>query len=133
MKIKEIINEGKLSLEDFLNGSLRDSYIRYKNIDCYFKKSTINIDGERYNALIISNVKNIKRSDNIQINPKKKRTGLYKEFSDYTEKLARDHGFDGIYVESIVNQFLPSWLERNGYVAVNIDRGTINYWKNLKS
>lgn len=57
--------------------------------------------------------------------------GAFRETLELIESLAKDAGFDGVYIEAIVNKWLPSVLERYGYILVNINAG-LNMYKSLE-
>lgn len=109
----------RLTLEEFVETAwMRNAYIRYKDIEAYVRKSVRLIDGERKRCLDMGNVQNRKRQKNLNYATKHRRTGLFREFDDLMKKLAVEHGYDGVYVESVVNDFLPDVLVRYGYRLV---------------
>lgn len=55
------------------------------------------------------------------------KTGKFKNVLDYIENSAKINGFDGIYVQSILNEWLPNKLKEYGYKHVNIESGTNMY------
>ena len=127
MKIKDILTEIKLpSLEEFIKSPLRNSYVRYKKIDSYYRKGPKMVNGVRYN--------NVLTRANTQITNKKfLAKGLYRELDKYTEELAKKYGFDGVFVENIVNPFLSEVLKRYGYEEVQVEPGNFpSFFKKLK-
>ena len=48
---------------------------------------------------------------------------------DRVEVEAKQRGYDCVYVESVLNGFLPAVLQRRGYVQCNEEDGTLNYVK----
>lgn len=114
----------KQTVENFINSPLRNSYVRYKDLEIYLRKGPYYIDGIAYkNVFQRASTKNIRRSNNMVINPKIKRTGLYREFDDLMFKLAKENGFDGILVECVLNDFLGEKLLKMGYKKVNEGTG----------
>lgn len=119
-------------LESFLQSDLRNGYIKFGNLSAYYVKSYRQINGERRPILIRGNTTNQKRSDNIEVNPRRKSTGQYKALCDLTEKLARDYGYAAVYVENVLNQFLPEVLLRYGYTEfTGPDDITRQFYKRL--
>src|SRR5678815_2629594 len=108
------------SLEEFIAQNGSNLYIRYKTIICYMRKGRVLVDGQICTALTIANITNTRRRNNGEFNPRHKRTGLFSEFEGVVRKLAAENGYDGVYVESVFNEFLHDVLIRYGYHAVNI-------------
>jgi threonyl-tRNA synthetase len=130
-KIKLFAALSKLTLEEFVNSPLSNAYIKYKTIDSYFRKGRVAVDGKIYNVLTRANTSNRKRMSNITIATKPKSTGLYRELDELTFKLAKQYGYDGVYVESVLNDFLGEKLEQYGYKQVNQSYGAANYFKHV--
>src|SRR5580658_5805098 len=104
------------SLEQFLRMEhVNNLYIYYKTIECYMRKGRCVVDREIVSALTIANIINRARSDNIEIDPTPTRTGLFAEFEGLVRQMAVQHGYDGVYVECVHNEFLPAVLLRYGY------------------
>lgn len=121
------------TLEDFLGmDTVRNLYIRYKSIHCYMRKGQVRVDQQIRTALTIANITNLNRRDNIYFKLKHRRTGLFSEYETHVRNLAVQHGYEGVYVEMVLNEFLPDVLVRYGYQRVNIrgieDLLEHNYW-----
>ncbi len=122
------------SLEEFLAMEhVHNLYINYKTIECYMRKGRIAVDNEIVNALTIARIKNTRRANNVEINPRHRRTGLFAEFESLVRKMAVENDYDGVYIEEVLNPFLPDVLVRYGYRRVN-NYGFLsyNYWYNVK-
>ena len=123
----------KPTLEEFLAMEhVPNLYIWFKSIECYMRKGKVFVDGRICTALTIANITNHKRRENGFYNPAHKRTGLFKRFETYVREMSKKHGYEGVYVELVFNEFLPDVLMRYGYQRVNI-RGIEgyqeqNYW-----
>lgn len=120
-----------MTLEEFIESDLRNSHIKFRGIQSYYRKGPVAIDGEIKNVITRANTTNPKRWGNIASKEIPTRTGLYKALDDHTVDLAIKHGFDGVYVESVMNQFLHDVLIRYGYRQVNEHLGTDNYYKDV--
>lgn len=123
-------------LEKFLDMAVPNLYIQYKSMECYMRKGRVYIDGKVRTALTIGNIKNLKRRDNFEVKENPTRTGLFAEFEELVRQKAAEHGYEGVYVELVYNEFLPDVLTRYGYQRVNI-RGVPgyqekNYWRPVK-
>jgi hypothetical protein len=119
------------TLEEFIKSPYpKNSYVKYKTIDSYYRKGPVVIDGQRYsNVLTRANTTNKKRSRNVLFNENIKSTGLYRELDNLTMELAEKYGFDGVYIEGVLNEFLGKKLLEYGYKKVNDQHGADNYFK----
>jgi hypothetical protein len=94
------------------------------------RKGRRRVDDQIVNALTRASTKNTKRGRNIEIDPNHIRTGLYKEFDDLMFQKAIEYGYDGVFVECVLNLFLRDALLRYGYRRVNISEfHDYHYWK----
>ena len=80
-------------------------------------------------ALTVANINAAGREANSETSLKPNSTGNFKVFMDRVEVEAKQRGYDCVYVESVLNGFLPAVLQRRGYVQCNEDDGTLNYVK----
>ena len=126
---KKKLKENELS--GFMDSKIRNEYIKFNGLVVYLRKGPIGINGEIKNAIQLANVTNPRRSDNLTSDPKRKSTGRFSALMAALEKMAVEHGYDGVFVESILNDFLPSVLDRYGYSAVNETGFDVNYWKDV--
>lgn len=99
-----------MTLEEFLQSPHKNHYIRFKTIEAYVRKGNRLINNTLYNTLDLANIKNTNRPDNIKYNHKRKRTGLLRQFDTHMKQLTAKYSYDGIYVENVVNEFLPQKL-----------------------
>lgn len=140
MKIYELIESvRKPSLEQFLNGTLKNQYVFFRSSDnieitSYVRKGPRNINGiifdkvlDRANtSLVASKYKNkMIKSGNVMAN-----TGAYREFDIYMTNMAKKYNYDGIYVESVINDNLHNVLKRYGYELLP-NSYPASYWKKL--
>lgn len=109
------------SLEEFLLSPDKQSYIQHKGLKSYTRKGPRMIDGEKKLVIERANTYNPKRLRNITNKAKKKSTGLYRQLDEHTHEMARKHGYDGVYIENVLNDFLPDKLREYGYHQVNDD------------
>ena len=116
----------------FLTSPIRNEYVKFNGLSIYLRKGTILINGEPKNTIQLANITNPRRSTNMEIRPNPKSTGKFSSLMNELERLAKEYGYDGVYVESVLNSFLPDVLERYGYSQVNINAGTKNYWKRVE-
>ena len=80
-------------------------------------------------ALTVANINAAGREANSETSLKPNSTGNFKVFMDRVEVEAKQRGYDCVYVESVLNGFLPTVLQRRGYVQRNEEDGTLNYVK----
>jgi hypothetical protein len=118
------------SLEAFvLDPNSRNEYIVEFGLQSYYRKQQVFIEGKFYKVLCRANTTNPRRSSNIDINPKKKSTGRYRKLDNLTFELAKQYGYDGIYVESVLNEFLKTKLLDYGYSLIKNNYEEFNYIK----
>lgn len=115
----------------FVASAIRNEYVNFKGLSAYLRKGKMAIDGEIKNTIQLANIANSKRPMNMEIDPNPKSTGKFSALMAELEALAKEHGYDGVYVESVLNDFLPDVLERYGYSSVNTNTGAKNYWKSV--
>lgn len=115
----------------FVASVIRNEYVNFNGLSAYLRKGKMAIDGEIKNTIQLANLTNPKRPTNMEIDPNPKSTGKFSALMAELEALAKENGYDGVYVESVLNDFLPDVLERYGYSQVNTNTGTKNYWKNV--
>jgi hypothetical protein len=104
-----------MTLEEFLLSDYRNQYISYKSLEVYVRKNKHYLNHKLVSSIDLANIKNLKRMDNIHYNPKRRRTGLLREFDTLMKDLATKYSYDGIYVENVINDFLPQKLKNLGY------------------
>lgn len=96
-----------------------NGHIIIKPFRIYMRLTTRFIDGDRKRTVDIGQI--------ISSTPTR-RTGKFKNVLDHIEKSAKINGFDGVYVESIMNTWLPDKLKEYGYTSVNSETD-INMYK----
>lgn len=127
----------KKTLIDFLDEklSMGNSWICFDNLTIYVRSHPVCVDNTLVKALTIANITNKNRASNVVILPKNKikRTGEFATFLKFIEKTAKIRKFDGVYIENVLNDFLPSVLQRAGYKEVNVypDLGAPCFWKQV--
>jgi len=67
---------------------------------------------------------------NVNVAREHQQQGLFKSWLKTAELIAKQHGFVGVYVESILNPHLVAFLLREGYVVVG-DLLPPNMYKHL--
>jgi len=117
MRLEEFsnISEGKhkkYSLEDFLKAPVNRLHIWYKNLESYYRKGPKYIDGIKYDKVLT------RASTSIQ-GVRGFGQGNYRELDALTTNLAREYGYDGVYIENVLNPWLAEKLPQYGYVEVD--------------
>jgi 3-deoxy-D-arabino-heptulosonate 7-phosphate (DAHP) synthase len=107
------------TLREFLQSDIRNSYIQHHDLELYVRRGWRFIEGRRMTTLDIANVANTRRSDNLKINDQAGRTGQWQLLDQAAKSLVVEFGLDGIYIENVFNEFLPSKLLRDGYRLVS--------------
>lgn len=116
----------------FVVSAIRNEYVNFKGLSAYLRKGDMLIDGEIKSTIQLANISNPRRSTNMHTDSNPKSTGKFSALMSELENLAKEHGYDGVYVESVLNEFLPGVLKRYGYSEVNTHAGTKNYWKSVE-
>lgn len=128
---------GKPSLEEFLNGMIKNQYVFFKSstgvvIASYVRKGPRYIKGVKYpkvldranTSLAASKYQNKMMKTGIFMAG----TGAYREFDKHMTTLAKKYGYDGIYVENVLNDSLLDVLIRYDYELLP-DSFPPSYWK----
>ena len=84
----------------------------------------------RYSFVDIASITRESRNDNIYYNSNKKSTGFLHEVFTIIESEAGARAC-GVYVESILNEWLPDWLKNRGYTAMKSTEPP-SYYKFIK-
>ncbi|KKN90165.1 hypothetical protein LCGC14_0232810 [marine sediment metagenome] len=113
----------------FMDSPMFNSYVKFQGLNVYLRKGPVFIDDEQKLVIQLANVKNPRRPNNIAFDPNKRSTGKFKALIGELNELAKIHHYDGIYIESILNEFIPGVLERYGFIEVHLGRGSPNYWR----
>lgn len=77
--------------------------------------------GTRANTLIIVNLINHDRPTNFHCSDNSQRTGKFAAFMDELEEATQVAGYQYIWVDKVVNEFLRKKFESRGYVKVSCD------------
>lgn len=123
------------NLSEYLARSIdRSDYIREGTFLVYMRrgKRAVKVGhkpARLARALTVSNINAAGREGNTETSLKPSSTGNFKVFMDRVETEAKTRRYDCVYVESVLNGFLPAVLQRRGYVQCNEDDGTLNYVK----
>jgi hypothetical protein len=108
---------------EFLSSPRRDAWVNTGGYSVYLRKNEgAMIGGRRQRALEISSVKRADDSGStrsLPINERGTGGGGFRALMNAVEDQARSGGFDGVYVENVINDFLPGVLSRRGYRAAD--------------
>ena len=106
-------------IERFLESRRKVGYIRYEDAHVFLRKSPriVDDDPEIRHCLDLSSISRKSRSNNIHYDPNATSTGFMARFMADLEDQATRFGMD-VYVENVINRWLPEWLEERGYAQV---------------
>ena len=106
-------------IERFLESQRKVGYIRYEDAQVYLRKSVRRSDDQPgvRRCLDLSSISRKSRSDNIHYDPNATSTGFMARFMADLEDQATRFGMD-VYVENVINGWLPECLEERGYTQV---------------
>lgn len=130
MKLKSLYEDEDFSypsLEEFITSALRNSYITFTSskgyiIESYVRKSSRILGEKRYDKVLdrantkINNDEIVLKM--IKQNKYMSGTGAYKEFDQFMLVTAKQHKFDAIFVEQVINPQLLEVLKRWGYIQI---------------
>ena len=106
------------TLKDFIDCGDRNLWIKYKDLAIYLRRDFVVVENNGYKVITLGNISNKRRPDNVESKTDYERTGLFKEFEMSLRSAAQSNDFQGIFVESVINDFLPDVLLRYGYRRV---------------
>ena len=109
-----------MTLEEFVRDPARSAWIRYGTLKVYVRKSWRSVgDGTLFHVIDVANITNVRRPMNTARRVRPRRTGQLRAFDDAVRRVAQAHGFDGVFWENVLNEFLPDVLIRYGYAPCN--------------
>lgn len=114
------------TLEQFLNSPARNAWVMFKSSDghkleSYVRKGPRCLEGKSYDKVLDranTNLTGAKALRQMVDKAYMAGTGAYREFDQHMLQLAKQYGFDAIYVEQVLNPHLPDVLVRYGYTRV---------------
>lgn len=127
MKIADIEDP----IADFVKSQQRNAYIYVGVYRIYIRKGIHHINGRIRKTLDLGNIQNEDNADNLDWLPTSQRgeRGRFSEIIRRFEEVAKTAGFEGVFVESVVNGFLPEVLTRYGYKRVEDAEADVHYFK----
>ena len=106
-------------MAEFLESRETWAYLGYEDAMIFLRKSLRRIDGKKglRRCLDLSALRRDIRKDNTRYDPKAVSTGFLARFMEDLEAAADRHSMD-IHVERVINEWMPEWFERRGYLQV---------------
>ena len=103
-------------IEQFLASRRTNAHVRYEDTQVYLRRGLrwVGDPPEIRACLELSSITRRSRRNNVLHDPGAKSTGFMRRFMGDLERLAEQHGPD-VYVDRVINRWLPDWLERRGY------------------
>ena len=117
----------KRTLEDFLDSPSRNAWVQFKSskghkLESYVRKGPRCIADKLYAKVLdrantnLTGAKSLRKM--MDHGHFMAGTGAYREFDQHMFELAKQYGFDAIFVEQVLNPHLPDVLVRYGYTRV---------------
>ena len=100
-------------------GQPRTTWTDYEDAELYARVSPRTLDGVQRICLDIANFKRLSREENIRVDPTIRSTGFLRRLLKDVERKAFEIECDAIFIENVVNDWLPDWLDRNGYTRID--------------
>lgn len=91
-------------------------WFNYRDGEVYLRRSSRLFNNERFDTIDIANMSHHGREDNVSYDPHAESTGFLQALFNVIEDRTRDLGIKYIYVENVLNEWLPLWLEVRGYI-----------------
>ena len=115
-----MLNLNSNPFKAFLKSKNRNSWIRFEDGDVYVRKAQRYLHGldSPVECLDIANVSRDNESP----------SGFMERMMSEAEKVAFESG-RVVYVENVINKFLPQWFEKRGYIQCGNDSGIPSYYK----
>ena len=115
------------TLEQFLNSPARNAWVMFKSSDghkleSYVRKGPRCLEGTEYAKVLDranTNLTGAKDLRQLGDRTYMARTGAYREFDQHMLQLAKQYGFDTIFIEQVLNPHLPDVLVRYGYTRTS--------------
>lgn len=95
----------------FLESKLSNVWIYHPDISIYVRKGFHTLPPFRA-------VRNTLDVANISVLEARQKQGIFTEWLGVAEAMAAEHGFDAVYVESVLNPHLASFLTKRGYTKM---------------
>ncbi len=125
MKLQELNEDySQPSLEEFITSSMRNVWVTFTSskgytLESYVRKGPRILNGQKYDK-VLDRANTSLRDEEVVLkmmdqNEHMANTGAYKEFDQLMLSLAKQHKFDAVFVENVLNPLLPKVLERWGY------------------
>ncbi len=116
-----------LTLEQFLNSPAGNAWVVFKSSDghkleSYVRKGPRCLEDKLYDKVLDRANTNLTGAKSLRQMIDKKYmagTGAYREFDQHMLQLAKQYGFDAIFVEQVLNPHLPDVLVRYGYTRTS--------------
>lgn len=120
MNTRQVKNARPNWLVDFMKSrAVNNLWLKHETLSLYLRKSILMIEGSQTKCLVLANCMNAKRRANVYANSNAKRTGKFKLVMDALECQAIEHDYPVVYVENVLNEFLPGVLARYGYTMIS--------------
>ena len=124
---RESLSEGKMpNLVTWQGGT--SAYVTYGDAEIYLRDTYRYVLGRRLKSLDLVRITRESRYDNVQAVDNPTSTGFMREVMDLLDHKAWEFDCDIIYVESVLNGFLPDWFKRNGFSQV-IGEFPYSFWR----
>lgn len=95
-----------MTLEEFLLSPARSAWLSEPGINVYVRKALRPVDGARVRCLDVAN---------IEVPGPLQKSGIFSRWLLNAEALARGE-YGCVMVENVLNEHLPAYLLRNGYI-----------------
>lgn len=93
------------------------AYVMYGDGEIYVRRSWRVLDAWAQPCLDIARIHRESRAWNVVMNPAVESTGYMRTLMDEVESLAKEYEIS-VYIESVMNEFLPAWFQRQGYTLL---------------
>lgn len=123
-----------MRLEDYRGEGILGTWTQFEDAEVYVRNS------RRYGRsmesldrfLDLANFARESRRENVKYDPNATSTGFMRRLLTTADKVAREFGADGVYVEAVMNEWLPEWLESQGFTQSPLREWPPCYYRYLE-
>ena len=94
-----------------------NGWLIYKDAEYYLRYSRLILENQHLKMLVLASMSRASRAENVDYNENIQRTGFMDEFMSLLENEACNVA-DGVYIENVINKFLPGYFSRRGYTLI---------------
>ena len=105
-----------------------NNWIKYEDASVYLRKGRRMLNGQSYTTLELASVTRKSRGKKgYKIQEGSTSSGFMSQLMDDIEAAAAARGW-AVYIENVINEFLPAWLTWRGYTRITYGYATPSFY-----